>query len=264
MWKVKLLARCYSMHTPWVPARSDQEARRAVAESAAARVQWRLTRGNVAEEEDGLQEQDKEDREALEEWAWACEEREDMCIEADGFGFLLMDLLRIVALESEPVAVSTREPADDGDQSDEGEGATDGSVEQLEMPTAWENTVSLALLADICRSQLQGYRRYTVPGNVASDVPKLSAESFDAGGLVETADASFAGSNTRVISARQAVEYERAVLLRKLGEIERALQDTTAVRLRSNSVATAEATQAIRQRRSFTRRRQALRPTMPE
>jgi hypothetical protein len=218
---------------------------------------------HLAEEEYCMQEQEEKDHVELEEWAWACEEREDMYIEAEGFGFLLMDLLRIVALEREPGVVSTREPVDG--HNDEGKAATNGSIKQLESPTAWENTVSLALLADICRSQLQGYRRYTIPGNATSDVPKRTTESVDGGGLTESANENVAGSNTRVVSARQAVEYERALLLRKLGEIERALQDTTAVRLHSNAVATAEATRAIRQRRAFTRRRQALRPAaMPD
>jgi hypothetical protein len=270
-WKVRLLARCYSIHTPWLPSRSDLDARRAVAKSAAERVQWRLA--NRAEsqvdqqEQEQKEEEEEEDREALEEWAWACEEREDMCIEAEGFGFLLMDLLRIVALESEPVPVSARAHADSEMHTDDSEDlVADGGTGQLESPAAWENTIALALLADVCRSQLRGYRRYTVPpGHVrpdlaASDGPGRLGMAPTAPAPAETAD-----SSARVIAARRAVEYERALLLRKLGEIERALQDTTAVRLHSNSVATTEATHAIRQRRAFARRRQALQSAaMPE
>ena len=262
MWKVRLLARCYSIHTPWLPSRSDLDAQRAVAKSAGERVRWRLAK--LAEDQVDQQEHEEEDREALEEWAWACEEREDMCIEAEGFGFLLMDMLRIVALDSEPVPVSARASADSQGHCDDSEDVADLGIEQLESPAAWENTIALSLLADICRSQLQGYRRYTVPGHVRSDLV-----TSDAGELAIAANAPVpadtADSNARVIAARRAVEYERALLLRKLGEIERALQDTTAVRLRSNSVAMAEATHAIRQRRAFARRRQALQSVaMPE
>eukprot|EP01046_Picozoa_sp_COSAG06_P035826 COSAG06_NODE_3890_length_4801_cov_2.569545_3_plen_802_part_00 len=314
MWKVKLLARCYYRHTPWLPSHTDREMRRATAWSAAERrrerrARWQLQRLSSrtcgeSGEDDGDEEgvctgggdvggMDAEADAVLDEWAWACEEGEDLHVESDGYGFLLMDLLRIVALDSQPsprpqehfyrADADDEDEDEDEDEDDDGggdidDGEDDGVAvdardddELLEPPTAWEDTIALALLADVIRSQLQSYRRYTVPAAAATTTTTAAAGAVPRPVGGEGGDACWQAEEShqqqqqqqqqqRVIMARQAVEYERTLLLRKLGEIERALQDITAVQLHSNRVATAEATVAIRQRRAATRRRQALRP----
>ena len=60
--------------------------------------------------------------------------------------------------------------------------------------------------------------------------------------------------------ALAAVSYERTVLLRKLSEIEKALEHLTAVRLYLNRQTVATAVMAIRARRAYVSRRRGANP----
>ena len=180
-WQVSLLVRCYRRRHPLAPRTKDAT--------------------------------------DADEWRALVLEREDMTVDAEGFGFMLMDMLRIVALEQPPGSIETESPTGSL-EPEEGEG------QKLEPAAAHETAAAFAMLADVLRGQLLEYTRFAEPAEPSASV-RL---------------------------ARNAVEYERAILLRKLGEVERSLESLTGVRARLNSAATAEAVAAMRERRAALRK----------
>jgi hypothetical protein len=179
-----------------------------------------------AEEVGGAQKEG--DAEAIAEWGWACEEREDLLVHAVGFDFFLMKLLRIVALSDLESLDGNRSTGGAVEQQAEGEASSEASGE-----SAWENALALSMLAEIVRTQLTELSTFShdtpCPGTDADELSHTGAVNESGGGSRSPSASASASAGERLSMARLALRYERCLLLRKLDEIERALEDLSAV-----------------------------------